>query len=306
LPGESFGGQHKHPRWAAFWKTIKRVHEGPPCNPVDIYRDPKIGLSKKTVNHNLSLGVYIGIFKQLEDGKYAWIDYEPSTREIPVSKPKHGASTITRLIRILKDENLPDNIKVPSARRLKDCCSWEGEIEGGKDELRPFFIEALDDLEPNKREEYIPIATALEYYIAFQLKDEEDLLWMTKSCFPKLISKFKKGVNIDERKQVLKILSRIYEVNELDKKQTELKELLRKKFFNTNEDEGIARDCWDIIWLHADGEERDTLINELLKLSKSEDEKLKERGQKQLENIVGEARYIDSKKFQKLDASIAR
>jgi DNA-binding MarR family transcriptional regulator len=219
---------------------------------------------------------------------------------IKPAEPKYDASTINLLIRTLKDENLPENIKGSAAHRLKDCCSWEGEIGGGKDELRRFFIEALDGLEPNKREEYISITIALEYYIAFQLKDEEekdeeDILWMKTLCFPKLISKFKEGVNIEERRRVLKILSRIYEVKGLYKKQIELKELLRKKFLDTDEDEGIARDCWDIIWRQADGEEREPLIDELFKMSKSEDEKLKERGQKRLENMIGEVSGHDSK-----------
>ena len=67
--------QPKHRRWEAFRKVIKRVRESP-CYPRDIYRNPRLGLSKSTVNHNLKLGVYIEIFKQLEDRKYAFIDYE--------------------------------------------------------------------------------------------------------------------------------------------------------------------------------------------------------------------------------------
>jgi len=232
---------------------------------------------------------------------------------IKSSKPKYDALAIKLLIRTLKDDSLPQNIKESAAYRLRDCCSWEGEIEGGKHELRDFFIDALEDLEDNegKKLTQIQIKIALGYYIAFQLKEEEekdkeDILWMKMSCFPKLISKFKESKNIEERRWVLKILSRTYEVKALYEKQIELKKLLREKFLDTDEDEGIARDCWDIILHQADDEERETLIDELFKMSKSEDEKLKERGQKCLENIIGEIRGYDNKKLQKLDASIAR
>jgi len=215
---------------------------------------------------------------------------------IKPSKPKYDAPTIKLLIRTLKDDSLPQSIKESAAYRLRDCCSWEGEIEGGKHELRDFFIDALEGLEDNEGKKLTQnqIKIALGYYIAFQLKEEEDILWMKTSCFPKLISTFKEGVNIEERRWVLKILSRTYEVKALYEKQIELKKLLREKFFDTDEDEGIARDCWDIIWHQADGEERENLIDELFKMSKSEDEKLKERGQKRLENIIGEVRGHDS------------
>jgi len=225
---------------------------------------------------------------------------------------KYDAMAIKLLIRTLKDESLPQNIKESAGYRLRDCCSSEGEIEGGKTELRDFFLDTLEGFEDNeeKKISQIQIKYALEYYIAFQLKDEkedeEDILWMKKKCFPKLISVFKESKNIEERKRVLKILSRTYEVKALYKEQIELNELLIKKFFDTDEDEGITRNCWDIIWCQADGEERETLIDEIFKMSKSEDERLKERGLKRLENIIGEVRGSDSKKPHKLDASIVR
>lgn len=67
--------QSKHGRGEAFRKVIKRVRESP-CYPIDIYKNPLLGLSKSTVNYDLKLGVRLEIFKRLEDGKYAFIDYE--------------------------------------------------------------------------------------------------------------------------------------------------------------------------------------------------------------------------------------
>lgn len=66
--------QHKHKRWESFKKVVEKVREGP-CRPKDIYSDAKLNLRQRTVSHNLTLGVYFGIFRQLEDGRYVWIDY---------------------------------------------------------------------------------------------------------------------------------------------------------------------------------------------------------------------------------------
>ena len=202
-------------------------------------------------------------------------------------KAKYDESTIKLLIRILKDDSLLQNVKVSAAYRLKDCCSWEGEIEGGKDALRDFFIDILEDLEDNEEKELTQteIKIAIEYYIAFQLKDEEDLLWMNMSCYPKLKSVFE-GRDIKRRKRALKALSRIYEVKELSKKQRELTQLLREKFFTADEDEGIASDCWEIIWRQADDEDREALIDKLFKMAESEEERIKERGAKHIKKII--------------------
>lgn len=66
--------QHKHRRHEAFRKVIKKVRKGP-CYPKDIYSDKSLDLSRRTVQHDLELGKYLGIFRKLEDKRYAWIDY---------------------------------------------------------------------------------------------------------------------------------------------------------------------------------------------------------------------------------------
>jgi hypothetical protein len=125
----------------AFAKTIKRVHEGPPCNPVDIYRDPKIGLKKDTVDHNLKLGVYIGIFKQLEDGKYAWIDYktpsETTTLEEKPWQPQSGEVKLCIEALEAKDTGEIHTAYLSVLRSILNSGYWDKQLED-------FFNSALD------------------------------------------------------------------------------------------------------------------------------------------------------------------
>lgn len=126
MPSESFGEQQEHPRWDAFRKTVKRIREGPPCYPRDIYRDPKIGLKRRTVTHNLKLGVHLEVFRKLDDDRYAWIDYkEPS--EIPTVDEKVEAAlseleeeyTVITLIQISNITGLIPKLIEEAAFRLK-------------------------------------------------------------------------------------------------------------------------------------------------------------------------------------------
>ena len=294
--------QKKQHRLSADTKLIRSLMKREPQTEEELCKNAGVKIRNFRENRR-DLLIEEKIIKRLPDGSFVLWEYEPL-----VSIQRYDASDIVFLIKVLENENLPQNIKESAGYSLRDCCSGEGEIEGGKDELRLFFIDILEGLDNNERKELtqVQIKYALEYYIAFQLKDEEDILWMKMSCFPKLISVFKDSKNIEERKRVLKILSRIYEVEQLYKQQMEFDELLGEKFFDADEDESIARDCWDIIWRQAEGEERETLINELFTMAKSEDERLKKRGLKHLENIIGEVRGSDSKKPHKLYTSTAR
>ena len=264
LPNERLEGNNKHPRWAAFRKTVKRVRAGP-CYPRDIYLDQKLGLSKDTIKHNLKLGLHIGIFKKLEDGRYAWIDYEPPHEHI--LKQKYGASEIVYRIEILKDKNRSRDSKISAGEKLRKYCSHDGEIEGGKKELRSFFIETLDKFESNEGLEFNKIYLALENYMAFQLKGEEDILWV-KKVYPKLSSLFNNISSIEGRKRILKILEEIYRTNELYEQQHKLTELLREKFFDPKEDDSIVMHCFDILWLRADDVKK-VLKDEIYNLAKS-------------------------------------
>lgn len=126
LPNRHLEGNSKHPRWMAFRKTIKRVHEGPPCYPRDIYRDPKIGLTKNTVKHNLNLGVHLEIFRQLDDGRYAWIDYDASSETSIIDEKVMAAFSelevgysVVSLIQISNITGLPPKSIEEPAFRLK-------------------------------------------------------------------------------------------------------------------------------------------------------------------------------------------
>lgn len=127
MVSESFGEQHKrkHSRWEAFRKTVKKVREGP-CYPRDIYLDPKLGLSRSTVTHNLGLGVHTGVFKQLKDGRYALIEYKESSEtpttdekvEAALSELEEGYTVIT-LIQISNITGLIPKLIEEAAFRLK-------------------------------------------------------------------------------------------------------------------------------------------------------------------------------------------
>lgn len=64
----------KSKRDVEFKKIIKRVREGP-CYPRDLYKDENLKLKHRTVDANLRRGLRLEIFRKLEDGRYAWIDY---------------------------------------------------------------------------------------------------------------------------------------------------------------------------------------------------------------------------------------
>ena len=204
----------------------------------------------------------------------------------PISKPKYSASKVKTLIKTLKDEGLPQDIRESAGYRLSDRCDSESEIEGGKEDLRKFFLEHLDYSDKYDENTTIQIDIALMNYIAYQLKDDKDLKWMKTSCYCKLIKIFNENENIKKRKRALKTLRKIYRVNELHKKQYELTDLIKERFFDTDENKDIANDCWDIIWHQADDEERDLLTDELSKMTKSDDEKTKERGSKYLKKVI--------------------
>jgi len=204
----------------------------------------------------------------------------------PISKPKYSASKVKTLIKTLKDEDLPQDIRESAGYRLSDRCDSESEIEGGKEDLRKFFLEHLDYSDKYDENTTIQIENALMNYIAYQLKDDKDLKWMKTSCYCKLIKIFNENENIKKRKRALKTLRKIYRVNELHKKQYELTDLIKERFFDLDEDKGIADDCWDIIWHQADDEERNVLTDALFKMSKSEDDKEKEKGSKYLKKVI--------------------
>jgi len=71
-------------RWESFAKVIQRMHKGGWFYPRDLKSE--LQLPDRTVDHNLKLGVYLGIFKRDEKtGSYAWVDYtsdEEIVREI--------------------------------------------------------------------------------------------------------------------------------------------------------------------------------------------------------------------------------
>ena len=226
----------------------------------------KVGITIKYFKYDLAkFLIKEEKIKQLPDERWALWDYEPL-----VSKKKYSASEIVHLIEILEDENRSQDFRISAGIKLLNCCSGEGEIEGGKNELRSFFIETLDNFESNEGLEFTHIYNALGKYVAFQLQGEEDILWMRKICYPKLLSLFNEISSIEGRDRILRILSEIYRTDELDMEQKELTKILRKKFFDPNEDGSIAMNCWEKFW-QANEELREAYKHEIHGMAKSWD-----------------------------------
>ena len=205
------------------------------------------------------------IIKQLPDSRWALWDYPF------VSKQKYVASDIAHLIEILEDEKIDQNARKVAEYNLWKCCLSDSEIVGGKNDLRSFFIRALNGLESDKGIVFDHIYTTLENYAAFQLQGEEDIQWMNETCYHKLLTLFNKISSIKVRNRILSTISKIYSTNELNMKQQELTKLLRKKFFDPKEDDGIASRCSDILRDWADDELKETLKNEGFNLARSWD-----------------------------------
>jgi hypothetical protein len=147
LPNERLEGNIKRPRQTAFRETIKRVRVGP-CYPRDIYRDPKIGLGKNTVKHNLKLGVFIGIFKQLEDDRYAWIDYKIPSENTILEMPWQPQSGEVKLcIEALEAKDTEEMHKANLSELISILNSgyWDKQLDR-------FFSKALDSSEVYEEE----------------------------------------------------------------------------------------------------------------------------------------------------------
>jgi len=145
LRSEPFKEQHKHGRWEAFRKIVKRVHEDPPCNPRDIYNDPEIGVPKRTVTHNLKLGVFIGIFKQLDDGRYAWIDYDVPSETTTFWQPQ--PEEVKQCIEALEAKDTEETHKafLSELRSILNSGYWDNQLEA-------FLIKILDNPEAHEEE----------------------------------------------------------------------------------------------------------------------------------------------------------
>jgi hypothetical protein len=73
--------ERKQPRWSQLKVIIKKMREGGWFSPKDL--ESELEIPDTTVDHDLKLGVHIGIFKQREErGPYAWIEYQPEEEGI--------------------------------------------------------------------------------------------------------------------------------------------------------------------------------------------------------------------------------
>ncbi|GAG55568.1 unnamed protein product, partial [marine sediment metagenome] len=185
-------------------------------------------------------------------------DVESPAEEIPATETETPAET--------------DDWFAPAVEETtEDKLTEDSEIVGGKNDLRPFFIRALDNFEPKKGIVLDHIHHTLERYVAFQLKGDEDIHWMKETCYPKLLSLFDESGSIKVRHRILMILSEIYGIDELDIEQGKLSMILRKKFFEPEENNSIAIHCWKMFLSQADDELKETLKDEIFYLAISFD-----------------------------------
>jgi len=149
LDSESFGVQHKrrrYRRWEAFAKIVKRLREGGPCYPRDIYNDPEMDLGRSTVNHDFKLGVLQGVFKKLEDDRYAWIDDKIPSETTTLWQPQSGE--VTFCIEGLEAKDNPERHKanLPVLKTILHSGQWVKELDD-------FLCKALNN--PEEYEEVI-------------------------------------------------------------------------------------------------------------------------------------------------------
>lgn len=116
--------ERKHKRWETFKKIIEKMREGGQFYPQDLKSE--LGLSDRTVDHDLKLGVYVGIFEQKEKrGPYTWIDYksdEGSIRKTLEMLSPFFMYDLLRKERIWKNpiEFIEDAIKLAALEAGKD------------------------------------------------------------------------------------------------------------------------------------------------------------------------------------------
>jgi len=208
---------------------------------------------------------YIPVIEKLETQR------KPEKKKVPTSR-------IEFLVKLLKDEDMSEDIRKLASYRLRDCCSHEVGIERkGKEVLKQFFTELLD--KPRKQDEIYELhLVALSDFMVFHSEPE----WLLKNWYDKLLNLFRDCGTVELRERALRCLSQIYrqcqETKKWNDKARELYELFSNAFFNPHEREKMAEVAFEnLMWSTGDNRWKLEFLNKLYEGCRSTDEELKRR-----------------------------
>ena len=198
--------------------------------------------------------------------------------------------TVELAIKILKNRNLPPDIVNTAAASLRQYCSHDCMLGGGKEELRIYFIDIMDNWHNYVECDLIEIIIAFQNYLKYQLT-VEDLGWVENFCYPKLKTIIDENINVKERIKSLDALSSLYykclDDNLKPKGVDGIPKLFESLFFNPEEDEEMAEKCWENVWYWAeDKNAKSKLIDKIYEKSSSQDNKIRDRCIKHLKIIL--------------------
>lgn len=194
---------------------------------------------------------------------------------------KVPVETLNLRIKALEDRGLPPEIRRAAAHGLMESCSPDKEIVGERGRLRDFFVDAMIRMGEYVSAKLIQVYIALGYYISNQLTAEE-FSWLRGSCYPKAKLAFEKP-NTDVKLSALEVLSHIYQrcgkESEMGDLADELSKVFEAAFLSPQEDEPIAKRCWEILRMH--GGELDEFMDKVFREAKSKtnDERVRDRCQ---------------------------
>lgn len=210
----------------------------------------------------------------------------------PTGVDKVQSNVALQLIKQIKLKSPYEN-RVAAAHKLREICSHNSQIVGDKGDIRKFFSEVMENMKAyikkgEKRKGLIQVLYAMQYYLGYQLADEEDLKWLEQDCVPKLLSENDWNAKVREYAVEALLLAYGRLVNKgwsLDLSD-KLQSLFKKIFFDPKEKEKLADRCWEVLWLNSDKTQREILTGELCQGEKSKKLKLRKRCQKHLLNIM--------------------
>lgn len=227
--------------------------------------------------------------KMVTEGKYKGkMGYVPLKGTYGVSPKKVQKWKLDYLIKILEDGDLPKEIREKASITLKNFCALHTKIgKRGKGVLKQFFSKQLDN--PREDPIYEQILYALHGFMNFHLED--DLGWaLRKNRIPEL---FKKNTDVIQkkstklRKHALQLLGMAflrYQEKKKETKATGLIKLFEDTFFDPKEEEKIVSIAFDNLKPIIDSHPH--FLKKLLEKCKSEDEVIRDRCRKYLNDIL--------------------
>jgi len=232
--------------------------------------------------------------KMVKNGKHKGVmGYVPTIKELSDSKIEESKKIdtwkIEFLAEILRDDSASEVMKETASHRLMDSCGHDTLINiEGKEFLRDFFSDFL--MKPNytdKNRTNFSIFSALESFIAFHMSDE--LNGVIDNYYGQLLCLFREHKGKELRHKVLRCLGRLFYVcqeNNDTTRTTELNDLFLETFFDPSENSTIVSDAFENMRIWNSKETTQKFVDKLYKNSKSDNEVIKARCLKYLEEKI--------------------